>query len=170
MSLGQQTVSGVAWTTVQRFASLFLAFVANLVLARLLSPDDFGCVGLLMIFISLSQIFVDGGFGSALIQKKEPTQEDYSTIFYWNLFLATILYLILFFLAPLIARFYEIPILKEILRVQGLILFLDAFGLIHKNNLRKTLQRLAVEITSRKAKSFNLIFPAKYKRTNTDIC
>ena len=140
MSLGQQTVSGVAWTTVQRFASLFLAFVANLVLARLLSPDDFGCVGLLMIFISLSQIFVDGGFGSALIQKKEPTQEDYSTIFYWNLFLATILYLILFFLAPLIARFYEIPILKEILRVQGLILFLDAFGLIHKNNLRKTLQ------------------------------
>lgn len=140
MSLGQQTVSGVAWTTVQRFASLFLAFVANLVLARLLSPDDFGCIGLLMIFISLSQIFVDGGFGSALIQKKEPTQEDYSTIFYWNLFLATILYLILFFLAPLIARFYEIPILKEILRVQGLILFLDAFGLIHKNNLRKTLQ------------------------------
>ena len=140
MSLGQQTVSGVAWTTVQRFASLFLAFVANLVLARLLSPDDFGCIGLLMIFISLSQIFVDGGFGSALIQKKEPTQEDYSTIFYWNLFLATVLYLILFFLAPLIARFYEIPILKEILRVQGLILFLDAFGLIHKNNLRKTLQ------------------------------
>lgn len=140
MSLGQQTVSGVAWTTVQRFASLFLAFVANLVLARLLSPDDFGCVGLLMIFISLSQIFVDGGFGSALIQKKEPTQEDYSTIFYWNLMLATVLYLILFFLAPVIARFYEIPILKEILRVQGLILFLDAFGLIHKNNLRKTLQ------------------------------
>lgn len=140
MSLGQQTVSGVAWTTVQRFASLFLAFVANLVLARLLSPDDFGCIGLLMIFISLSQIFVDGGFGSALIQKKEPTQEDYSTIFYWNLFLATVLYLILFFLAPLIARFYEIPILKDILRVQGLILFLDAFGLIHKNNLRKTLQ------------------------------
>ena len=140
MSLGQQTVSGVAWTTVQRFATLFLAFVANLVLARLLSPDDFGCIALLMVFISLSQIFVDGGFGSALIQKKEPTQDDYSTIFYWNLLLAVLLYFLLFFLAPVIARYYEIPILKDILRVQGLIIILDSFGLVHKNNLRKTLQ------------------------------
>lgn len=140
MSLGQQTVSGVAWTTVQRFASLFLAFVANLVLARLLSPDDFGCIALLMVFISLSQIFVDGGFGSALIQKKEPTQEDYSTIFYWNLLLAVVLYFLLFFFAPVIARYYDIPILRDILRVQGLIIILDSFGLVHKNNLRKTLQ------------------------------
>ena len=140
MSLGQQTVSGVAWTTVQRFATLFLAFVANLVLARLLSPDDFGCIALLMVFISLSQIFVDGGFGSALIQKKEPTQDDYSTIFYWNLMLAVLLYFLLFFLAPVIARYYEIPILKDILRVQGLIIILDSLGLVHKNNLRKTLQ------------------------------
>lgn len=140
MSLGQQTVSGVAWTTVQRFATLFLAFVANLVLARLLSPDDFGCIALLMVFISLSQIFVDGGFGAALIQKKDPTCEDYSTIFYWNLLLAVALYFLLFFLAPVIARYYEIPILKEILRVQGLVIILDSFGLVHKNNLRKTLQ------------------------------
>ena len=140
MSLGQQTVSGVAWTTVQRFVTLFLAFVANLVLARLLSPDDFGCIALLMVFISLSQIFVDGGFGAALIQKKEPTQADYSTIVYWNLLLALGLYFLLFFCAPVIARYYEIPILKDILRVQGLIIILDSFGLVHKNNLRKTLQ------------------------------
>lgn len=140
MSIGQQTVSGVAWTTVQRFASLLLAFVANLVLARLLSPDDFGCIALLMVFISLSQIFVDGGFGAALIQKKEPTQEDYCTIFYWNLLLAIGLYFLLFFFAPVIARYYEIPILKDILRVQGLIIIIDSLGLVHKNNLRKTLQ------------------------------
>lgn len=140
MSIGQQTVSGVAWTTIQRFASLFLAFVANIVLARILSPDDFGCIALLMVFISLSQIFIDGGFGSALIQKKEPTQEDYSTIFYWNLMLASGLYVLLFFLSPVIARYYGIPLLCDILRVQGLILFLDGFGLVHKNNLRKTLQ------------------------------
>ena len=140
MSLGQQTVSGVAWTTVQRFASLFLAFVANLVLARLLSPDDFGCIALLMVFISLSQIFVDGGFGAALIQKKDPTQDDYSTIFYWNLLLAIGLYFLLFFVSPVIARYYNIPILKDILRVQGLIIILDSLGLVHKNNLRKTLQ------------------------------
>ena len=140
MSLGQQTVSGVAWTTVQRFASLFLAFVANLVLARLLSPDDFGCIALLMVFISLSQIFVDGGFGAALIQKKDPTQDDYSTIFYWNLLLAIGLYFLLFFFAPVIARYYNIPVLKDILRVQGLIIILDSLGLVHKNNLRKTLQ------------------------------
>ena len=138
-SLTEQTVSGVAWTTIQRFASLLLAFVANLILARLLTPDDFGCIGILMIFIALSQIFVDGGFGAALIQKKEPTQEDYSTIFYWNLVIALVLYIALFFAAPLIARFYKIPLLCDILRIQGLVLFLDAIGIVHKNHLRKTL-------------------------------
>ena len=107
-SLQQKTISGIIWSSVQRFGAMTITFAANVILARLLSPSDFGCVGMLMIFIGLSNTFIDGGFGAALIQKKEPTQEDYSTIFYWNILLSIILYILLYITAPLIAKFYHI--------------------------------------------------------------
>lgn len=116
-----------------------ITFAANVILARLLSPTDFGCVGMLMIFITLSNTFIDGGFGSALIQKKEPTQEDYSTIFYWNVFFSIVLYLLLYVGAPLIAGFFRIPLLASVLRVQGVVLIFNAFGIIQSNQLRKRL-------------------------------
>ena len=128
-----------------------ISFVANIVLARLLSPDDFGCIGMLTIFITLSATFIDGGFGSALIQKKEPTEEDYSTIFYWNMLLSILLYGILYFTAPHIANFYDIPLLSAVLRVEGLVLIINALSLIQNNRLRKQLQfkKLAIiDITS----------------------
>ena len=87
------------WNAVERFGSSFFLFVSNLVLARLLSPDDFGCIGMLLVFISISDAIVDGGFGSALIQKKNPTATDYSTVFYWNLGLSFVLYATLFLTA-----------------------------------------------------------------------
>lgn len=150
-SLKSKTVSGVFWSAFQKFGVMAISFVANIILARLLSPSDFGCIGMLAIFITLSATFIDGGFGSALIQKKEPTEEDYSTIFYWNLFLALVLYAILFFTAPLIARFYKIPLLSAVLRVEGLVLIINALSLIQNNRLRKQLRfkKLAViDITS----------------------
>ena len=82
VSTKQKAFTGVMWSSVQRFGVMAITFVSNIILARLLSPDDYGCIGMLMIFISLSASFIDGGFGSALIQKKEPTNEDYSTIFF----------------------------------------------------------------------------------------
>lgn len=117
-----------------------ITFASNIVLARLLSPSDFGCIGMLMIFISLSNTFIDGGFGSALIQKKQPTKEDYSTIFYWNIFLSIILYAVLFFSSPVIARFYKIPLLADVLKVQGIVLFFNSLCIIQHNQLRKQLQ------------------------------
>ncbi|MDE6339528.1 MAG: oligosaccharide flippase family protein, partial [Muribaculaceae bacterium] len=83
-SLKKKTLQGMIWSSVQKFGTLGLSFIANIVLARLLTPSDFGCIGMLAIFIAVSQTFVDGGFGSALIQKKDPTKEDYSTILYFN--------------------------------------------------------------------------------------
>ena len=80
-SLQNKAMSGVLWSSIQKFGSIAITFLANVVLARLLTPSDFGCIGMLMIFISLSNTFIDGGFGSALIQKKRPRQSDYSTIF-----------------------------------------------------------------------------------------
>lgn len=125
------------WNAVERFGSSFFLFVSNLVLARLLSPDDFGCIGMLLVFISISDAIVDGGFGSALIQKKNPTATDYSTVFYWNLGLSFVLYATLFLTAPLIADFYAIPLLSDILKIQGIILIFNAFVLIQQNILKK---------------------------------
>lgn len=139
-SLKQKTVNGVVWSSVQRFGTMAITFASNIVLARLLSPDDYGCIAMLMIFISLANTFIDGGFGSALIQKKEPTNEDYSTILYWNIALSIVLYGILFICAPLVAQFYRMPLLTKVLRVQGVVLFFNALSIIQQNQLRKQLQ------------------------------
>ncbi len=137
--LKQKTISGILWSGVQKFGSLAISFIANIVLARLLTPDDFGCIGMLAIFIVLSQTFIDGGFGAALVQKKNPTEEDYSTIFYWNILVAILLYAILFVTAPFIADFYRIPLLSDILRVQGISLIISSFYIIQTNRLVKQL-------------------------------
>lgn len=137
--LKRKAVSGMLWSSFQKFGTMGISFVSNIILARLLTPEDYGCIGMLMIFILVANTFIDGGFGSALIQKKEPTQEDYSTIFYWNLFLSVVLYFALFASAPLIARFYNLPLLSSVLQVQGLVLILNSLSIIQQNRLRKQL-------------------------------
>ena len=139
-NLKQKTVSGMLWSAVQKFGNMGISFVSNIVLARMLTPDDFGCIGLLAIFITVSNTFVDGGFGSALIQKKEPTQKDYSTIFWWNIFISFLLYGVLFMSAPVIAEFYHMPLLSSVLRVQGVILIINSLNIIQTNQLRKQLR------------------------------
>ena len=103
---------------------------------------------MLSIFMVLAEAFIDGGFGSALIQKKRPTQLDYSTIFFWNIGMAVVLYAVLFFCAPAISRFYNIPLLCNVLRVQGLVLFIYAFNIIQRNQLRKNLNFKLLSIVS----------------------
>ena len=138
--LKQQTISGIIWSAVERFGTMSISFVSNIVLARLLSPDDFGCIGMLAIFIALSNTFLEGGFGSALIQKKTPTQADFSTVFYWNVLLSLFLYVTLFLLSPAIAVYFHEPKLTPILRVQALILIPNSLSVVHANMLRKSLQ------------------------------
>lgn len=125
------------WNGIERFGSSLFLFISNIILARLLSPEDFGCIGMLLVFISLSDAIVDGGFGSALIQKKNPTQADYSTIFFWNILLSVSMYAVLYLTAPVIADFYSIPLLKDVLRVQSLVLVFNALALIQINVLKK---------------------------------
>lgn len=135
--LRQKAVKGVVWTALQRYSTMLIQFVSGIILARLLTPYDYGCIGMLMIFMLLAESFIDGGFGSALIQKKQPTQTDYSTIFFWNMSLSVVLYAVLFLSAPAIARFYDIPLLCNILRVQGMVVFVYAFNIVQRNLLRK---------------------------------
>lgn len=138
-NLKQKAASGMVWTALQKYSTMFIHFISGIILARLLTPYDYGCIGMLSIFMVLAEAFIDGGFGSALIQKKRPTQQDYSTIFFWNLGMAVVMYAILFFTAPAISRFYNTPLLCDVLRVQGVILFIYAFNIIQKNQLRKKL-------------------------------
>lgn len=146
--LKQKAASGMAWTSIQKFAGMGIQFVSGIVLARLLTPYDYGCIGMLSIFMVLAGSFIDGGFGSALIQKKRPTQTDYSTVFFWNMGMSALMYAVLYFCAPAIARFYDIPLLSPVLRVQGLVLFINAFNIIQSNQLRKKINFKAIAIVS----------------------
>lgn len=138
-SLKQKAASSMVWTAIQKYSKMIIQFISGIILARLLTPHDYGCIGMLSIFMVMAETIIDGGFGSALIQRKHPTQEDYSTIFWWNLGVAAVLYVVLFFCAPSIARFYNIPLLRDVLRVQAIILFIYAFNIVQRNQLKKNL-------------------------------
>lgn len=147
-SLGQKATKGAIWASVDRFGSMGIQFIVNLILARILLPADFGIIGMLTIFIAVSQTLIDGGFGSALIQKKHPTQTDYSTIFFWNLILAVFLYIILYFLSPYIAIFYSMPQLTDVLRVMALTLIITGIYAIQKTRLQKMLAFRSITIVN----------------------
>ena len=138
----------MVWTAFQKYSKMIIQFISGIILARLLTPYDYGCIGMLSIFMVLAEAFIDGGFGSALIQKKRPTQEDYSTIFWWNVGMAVVMYIVLYFCAPAISRFYNIPLLRDVLRVQGLVLFIYALNIIQRNQLKKKLNFKLLSIVS----------------------
>lgn len=125
-SLKSKTIRGAAWTGFERIANQMVGFVVSIVLARLLVPSDYGVVGMLSVFLSISQLFIDAGFSSALIQKKDRTDADFSTVFWCNLAISSTCYIVLFIAAPWIAEFYHMPVLKNLMRVLGLVLVINA--------------------------------------------
>lgn len=131
--------NGVIWASIQRFGNLGISFISNMIMARLLTPDDFGTIGMLLFFIAMAQTFVDSGFGAALIQKKEITNEDVCTVFYVNMGISFIAYIILFVSAPYIADFYSVPILCDLLRVQSIVVLIQGMTLIQSVQLTKRL-------------------------------
>lgn len=147
-SLKNKAVTGLMWTTIQRFSGLFVGFVSSIILARLLTPDDYGCIGMLAIFMVISNAFIEGGFNSALVQKKRPTHEDYTVVFYWNITISVLCYLLLFFAAPYIARFYHVPLLCSVLRVQGIVLIVNALKTVHVSQMYKNFRFRKLAIVS----------------------
>ncbi len=127
-NLKQKTITGVIWSFIEQSLSKGIGFVIGIILARLLTPDDYGLVGMLGLFLGLSAVFIDGGLANALVQCQKRTEEDYSTVFYINLAMSVAIYLILFLCAPLIARFYDQPILTKITRILSLSLILGALS------------------------------------------
>ncbi|MBO5836928.1 MAG: lipopolysaccharide biosynthesis protein [Oscillospiraceae bacterium] len=122
--------SGVFWKFGERFAAQGVSIVVSIVLARLLSPEEYGIIPLTTIFISLCNAFVTSGFGSALIQKKDADDLDYSSCFYTSLGVSILLYGVMFFAAPYIAAFYEVPVLTAVVRVLSLRLPLSAISTV----------------------------------------
>lgn len=139
-SLTRTVVKGTVWSAIGRFGVMGLQFITYMVLAHLLTPNDFGAIGMLAIFIVVSQNLVDGGFNSALIQKKSPTELDYSTIFLWCIGFGTFLCLLLYLVAPFVARFYRMSILCPALQVMGISIIFNGAVSIQNARLQKAMQ------------------------------
>jgi len=134
-SLKQKTATGLKWSAFERFSKQGVGFIISIIIARILSPSDYGIIGMISIFTGVSTIFIGAGFGTALIRKQDRTDIDLSTVFYYNIVVSLFFYLILFISAPYIARFYDTPILTPITRVVSINMVIGAFGSIQVTKL-----------------------------------
>lgn len=135
--LKQKTARTLKWNTIDRVATQVLYGVSGIFLANLLSKEDFGLVGVLAIFQAFAILFVDSGFGSALLQKKNPDDDDYSTVFWFNLGVSILVYVVLYMAAPLIADFFGSSQLTALSRVMFLTFVLTGLGIVQTNRLMK---------------------------------
>lgn len=126
---------GVLWSGIERFSSQGIQFVINIIIARILSPSDYGMIGMLSIFIQICQCLVDGGFSNALIQKKDRNKNDFGTVFLFNIIVSLTLYIILFVGAPIISKFYHIQQLTLLLRILGINLIVNALSAVQRTIL-----------------------------------
>lgn len=131
-SLKKKTFRGTLWSVIERFSVQFIQFVVMIVMARILTPADYGLVAMLTIFIAVSQSLVDSGFSQALIRKQDRTETDNSTVFFFNIAVGFGLYAVLFFCAPLIAKFYDEPILVPLMRVISLSVVVNSLVVVQR--------------------------------------
>lgn len=131
-SLKSKTVKGTVWSTLERFSVQGIQFIVMVIMARILTPEDYGLVGMLAIFIAVSQSLIDSGFSQALIRKLDRSEVDNSTVFYFNIAVGILLYFLLFISAPLIARFYNEPLLIPLTRVIGLSLIFNSLVVVQR--------------------------------------
>ncbi len=134
-NLKKKAISGVLWSGIERFSTQGIQFVIELLMARLLLPSDYGLIGMLAIFIAISRSLIDSGFSNALIQKTDRNQDDYSTVFYFNIIVASVVYAILYFLAPIIAAFYNLSQLTSITRYFSISLLISSLTIVHRTIL-----------------------------------
>jgi O-antigen/teichoic acid export membrane protein len=139
-NIKKTVVSSLAWKLLERIGTQGIQFAVQILLARILSPENYGTIALISIFIAIANVFIQSGFSTALIQKKDTSEEDFSSVFYLSLVIAAIFYLILFITSPLIARFYNNGQLIYILRVLSLTLFLGAFNSVQNAVIAKKMQ------------------------------
>lgn len=136
-SLKDKTVKGVGWSAADSLLGQGVTFIVGLVLARILSPSEYGLIGLTTIFITVFNAIIDSGFSQAVIRKKDANNDDYNTMFITNMVLSVVMFFVLFFGAPAIARFFERPELVSLTRVMGVILIINALSITQNTVLTK---------------------------------
>jgi teichuronic acid exporter len=151
--LKQRSVKGVVWALVEQFGQYGVKFVLGIILARLLTPADFGLIGMITVFFAVAEVFVNSGFGMAYVQKKQINKSDADTVFYTNLLISLVLFGILYFSAPAVARFYNQPLLIDLMKVMSIVVVLNAFNIIQRAQLVrsvnfKKLAKVTVSATS----------------------
>ena len=135
-----KVISSLIWKFLERGGVQGVQFVLSIILARLVTPEDYGVIAILLVFIQIATVFIQSGFNTALIQKKESDDLDFSSIFYLSIVVAGILYVILFFTSPFVAKFYKSESLTKLLRVISLTLFFGAVNSVQNAYVSKTMQ------------------------------
>ena len=134
-----KTANGMTWKFLEKAGAQVMQLIIQIVLARLLLPEEYGLVGLLTIFIAISDVFILQGLTTALVQKQDADEVDFSSVFFMNLAISALLYLVLFFTAPLVASFYKEPALTNIMRVLSLNVIIGAIPAVHNAILSREL-------------------------------
>lgn len=131
-SLKRKAAKGILWSSFERFSVQGVQFFIMIIMARLLTPEDYGLIGLLVIFLAVAQSLIDSGFSQALIRKQNRTEKDNSTVFYFNIVVSSFLYILFFISAPYIASFYNTPELTSIMRVVSLGVIINSLALVQR--------------------------------------
>lgn len=139
MSLRKKALSGILWTFIQQMSTQGIAFIVSIILARILLPEEFGLIALLSVFIAIGNVLINSGLSQSLIRTENATNEDFSTVFFFNLIISSGMYIIMFVAAPYIASFYSQPLLTEITRYYCLVFVINAFSIIQNTKLAKEL-------------------------------
>ena len=139
-SLKSKTISGLLWKFAERIGAQAITFVLSIILARLLSPSDYGAIAVLLVFITIADVFVNAGFGSALIQKKDADDLDFSSVFYFSFIFSVFVYFVVFLAAPFIANFYNMPILQPALQVLALRIPVAAINSVQQAYVSRNMQ------------------------------
>jgi teichuronic acid exporter len=147
MSKSEKIVSGLAWTFSSHVLQLVLGLIVSIILARLMVPSEFGLIGMISVFVAVGEVLMDGGMSASLVREANPNNRDYSTVFYMNLGMSCILYLILFLSAPWIAGFFHQPVLTPIVRVYMLSIVILSFSSIQVTKLNKDLNFKAITLS-----------------------
>src|SRR5690606_20983262 len=137
MSLKQKTITGLFWSFTEQFTSKGIGFLVQIVLARILLPDELGLIAMITVFIGIGHSMVDSGMTSSLIRTSNPGQRDYSTVFYINVIVSFVVYGIIYVCAPAIGSFYEQPMLVDLVRVYALIIVIQSFVTVQITRMTK---------------------------------
>lgn len=133
-SLKRKTIKGTLWSFAEKFTAQGVHFLVMIIIAQRLSPKEFGLIGMLAIFLAVAQSLIDSGFSQALIRKQNRTDADKNTVFYFNIVVSSVLYLLFYLISPWVASFYGEPQLSEVMRVICLVVVVDSFAVVQRAN------------------------------------